>query len=555
MIVNKHFALFFIFLSSYSFCMAQDLPVGFPVVEEALRRNQLQGDFDKGISFNIKPIKTGDLNIQDEIDGFQKEKPKKASVFRFVPVRNTLQYNHKRPYGWGNGLMIPNAGFQNYTSLGVFVNLKYLRIQFQPEYVVAQNLNYNGFSGQFEDKVNNLRYVYWNAGDFPERFGEGIYSVFGWGQSKVSGVYGAFELGVSTQNIGWGPGQFNALTIGNNATGFPHVTLNTIKPAKTFLGNVEMQLIIGTLKDSQLAPSQIPELNNRFFNEFSGDTKYLNAFSISYNPKWLPNLFVGVSRTYQQYNGMRGKEFRDYFPVLDPFQKSRVGFDQDLEGKDQQVTVSGRYVNRLARTEIYAEYGKRDHSYNWREFILNPDHARAFIFGFIKLFELPNFSRKLQIRGELTHQQESVNRYIRYSGLIGGLTWHTHFIARGFSNDGQALGVGAGVGSNVQTMEFSFVKKLNKLGILAERLANHQDFYYKAFGQQSERNPWVDLSLGLLFDQQWKNMLISSKLQFIHGKNYQWQLSEYSTPEFPSGQNKFSFFAKLDLIYFINIMN
>ncbi|MEX2567768.1 MAG: capsule assembly Wzi family protein [Cyclobacteriaceae bacterium] len=525
------------------------MPVGFPAFEEALRRKQLEGSIEKNISFNIKPIDLSHVTYADDWLGVPQENTEPGLFFTLLLFRNTIQHNVNRPYGWGNGLMIPNVGFQNYSTMGAYVKLNFLRIQFQPEFVFAQNSEYVGFSDQFDDKVNIERYVYWNAGDFPERFGEGVYSKFWWGQSKISATLGAFELGASTQNIWWGPGQFNTLTIGNNAPGFPHLTFNTIKPAKTFLGNVELQLIMGTLKESQLPPSQIPDLNDRFFNKFSGDHKYLNGFSISYNPKWLPNLFLGLSRTYQQYNEMRGKAFRDWWPVLDPFQKTEIGFNRDAEGKDQQVTVFGRYLIQEANGEIYLEFGKRDHSYNWREFILNPDHARAYLFGFNKLFNIPNYSKKVQIRGEITHQQESVNRYVRYQGLAGGLTWHTHFIARGFSNQGQALGVGTGVGSNVQTIEFSLIEKLNKMGILLERLANHQDFYYRAFGLQKERKPWVDLSLGLLFDQQWDKLLVSSKVQLIQGLNYQWLLQPNSTPEFPKGKNLFSVHGQLSIIY------
>ncbi|MFC4872841.1 capsule assembly Wzi family protein [Negadavirga shengliensis] len=542
-----------IFVSFHTF--AQNLRTGSGAFEEGLRRKQLLGEIDSDVSLNIRPLAYSYLAngkfifLETESEQGKKQHKIFKKKLTLFPVQNSVLINTHRPYGWGNGLMIPNVGLQNFTTLGGHAKLLFLNVQLQPEFVIAQNLAYPGFPDTFDEGVTRTRFLYWNSGDFPERFGEGVYSKLWWGQSKLTAEYGAFELGVSTQNIWWGPGQFNTLTIGNNAPGFPHLTLNTIKPAKTFLGNLEMQLILGNLIESQLPPTQFNELNSKFFKEFSGDDKYLNGFSISYNPKWIPNLFLGVSRTYQQYNTMRGGSFRDWFPVIDPLQKTRVGFDRDSEGKDQQVTVFGRYLNQQANAEIYVEYGKRDHSYNWREFILNPDHARAFLMGFNKIFGLSEYARNIQIRGEITHQQESVNRYVRYWGLLGGLTWHTHYIARGFTNYGQPLGVGTGVGSNAQTLEFSLVEKLNKMGILLERVANHQDFYYRAFGQQQERQPWVDLSLGLLFDHQWDNLLVSSKLQFINGLNYQWQLTPDSTPEFPSGDHKFAFMGQVHVIY------
>ena len=116
-------------------------------------------------------------------------------------------------------------------------------------------------------------------------------------------------------------------------------------------------------------------------------------------------------------------------------------------------------------------------------------------------------------------------------------------------NYGEALGVGAGVGSNVQTLEISQVKRFNKRGILLERLANNQDFFYRAFGQNPEKKPWIDLSVGLLWDQQFDRMILSGKAQFITGFNYQWQSEGVSTEDYPNGKNIVSFYGNLNLLY------
>ncbi|MEP2348437.1 MAG: capsule assembly Wzi family protein [Algoriphagus sp.] len=448
--------------------------------------------------------------------------------------------------------MIPNPGFQTYFSGGVEVKYKFINLTLRPELALAQNKGFETKLDQFTNTEISSKYVYWNRGDFPERFGAGWVVNPWWGQSKLSFQYGAFEIGAATENIWWGPGQFNALTFSNNAPGFPHLTLNTTKPAKTLIGNFETQLIIGKLNNSDYDPSQYPELNSEYFRPFSGDWRYLNALMLSYNPKWIPGLFVGFTRTFQQYRESMGTGFLAYFPVFEGITKVNYGFDNDSNGQDQQISVFGRYVIPKSKTELYFEFGRRDHALNWREFTLNPEHARAYILGFIQLFDLPTASKMIQVRGEMTQQQESINRYIRYQGLGGGSTWHTHGLARGFTNYGQPLGVGIGVGSNVQTLEFSLVEGVDKMGIQLERLANNQDFYYKAQLQDTERKPWVDLSLGFLYDKKFDRLLLSSKLQIIHARNYQWQLAPESTPDFPKGENLTSFLAQTSLIYFWN---
>jgi hypothetical protein len=531
----------------------QTISAGDPVMEEALRRKQLTGDFDSTVSFSLRPINIGFVSREAIFQGKGYVEPplerRPKTAFVMLPIRNTLAFHSKRPYGWGNSLMVPNVGLQNYFTAGVSVGFHFLTIQLQPEFTVAQNKPYAGFPNDFSNRINRERFHYWNVGDFPERFGENGEVRVWWGQSKVSINFGSFETGISTGNIWWGPGQFNSLTFSNNAQGFPHLTVNTTRPAKTSIGTFEGQLIAGRLENSLLEPSQHPELNERYFRAFNGDWRYLNAITLSYQPKWVPGLTVGFSRTFQQYSEYINGRFREYIPIFDAFQKTEVGFDKDGEGRDQQATVFSRLFVPGAKAEIYFEYGRRDHSYNWREFIINPDHARAYLLGFSKVIGLRKPNTYVQVRGEMTQQQESINRYIRYEGLGGGLSWHTHYNSRGFVNYGEALGVGIGTGSNVQTLEFAYVEGLKKYGIRLERLANHQDFFYRAFGSDPERKPWVDWSVGFLWDFKWEGLVMGSTIQLIQGENYQWQLRKGSSPEFPMGKDIFNVAAEGHLIY------
>ena len=371
-----------------------------------------------------------------------------------------------------------------------------------------------------------------------------------WGQSKATLQFGFLETGISTENIWWGPGQFSALTFSNNARSFPHLTLRSRRPAKTFLGTFEGELIAGRIEDSGIDPSQNSVLNDQYFFRFSGDYKYLNALTITYQPKWTPGMSFGFTRTYQQYSAQMGNTFSDYLPVFEPFQKTVYGFDRDAEGRDQQFTFFGRWAIPKGKAEVYFEYGRRDHAFNWREAILNPEHARAYLVGFQKLWSTSVPGRFFQVRSELLQQQESINRIIRYAGLGGGYTWHTHGQARGFTNFGEALGTGPGVGSNVQTIEFAMIEGVNKKGVVFERLANHQDTYYTAFGNfNSGVDPWIDLILGILWDHQWDQVILSTRSQVIHSLNYQWQTAPSISKEFNTGNNLWAFFGQVHLIY------
>lgn len=520
--------------------LAQEFPIGFANTLEVNRRQQL-----------LEPT-FSDASLLGSPDSISSK-----LHFEVLPLYLISKLNNKRSYGINDFLLIPGVGFQQYASTGVVAKWKFITLQLQPEVAFSQNKKYQGFPDSFNVSITKDKFYHWNNGDYPERFGDDSYTKVWWGQSKLTASVGAFEIGVSTQNVWWGPGQWNSLTFSNNAQGFAHLTLNTTKPAKTFLGNFETQLIMGKLNSSGFASSQDDNLNELYFKPLSNDWRYLNALMISYNPKWGPNFFIGFGRTFQVYNSNRGNLFSDWFPVFEAFQKDKFvengsTVDFDLNGRDQQIAIFGRYMIPKARAEIYFEYGKRDHAYNWREFILNPEHARAYIFGFNKLFDSPFPNKLIQIRGEVTQQQESINRIVRYSGLGGRYSWHMHSQARGFTNYGQALGVGSGQGANVQIIEFSLVEKYNKMGIVFERLENNQGFYYRSFYEPSERKPWVDLSIGFLFDKKFDKLLLSSKVQLIRAHNYQWQLAPGSTADFPSGENMTSFLAQTSLIYFWN---
>jgi len=551
--MNRH-TLYFYFLIFLPVCViqAQETAFGNQTLDEFQRRKIFNDTVTNCTGWMLRTASASVEDLFYQRDSLSRNK--KVFDYALLPIYFNTRLDGKRPFVGGEYGMIPARGAQTFLSTGFQARFSILHIQLQPELVTAQNLAFPGFPDTFSSGTIGARFSYWNTGDTPERFGNSTYSKAFWGQSSISLRVGAFELSAGTKNIWWGPGQWNTLIFSNNAPGFPHISLNTSKPAKTFLGSFEGQVLIGRLESSNQAPTQIEELNSGYFSSLNSDWRYLNALMLSYSPKWIPGLSFGYARTYQYYNAERPKDLKGWLPVLEPMAKEKLFSNgnsviYDDRRQSQQISIFGRYKMTKARAEVYFQFGRRDHALNWREFTMTPEHARAYQVGFIKLAGLSGTVKFLQIRGEITHQQESVNRYLRYD-LGGGLTWHTHGQVRGFTNYGQPMGVGIGTGSNVQTLEVSLVEKWDKLGILFERLENNQDFYYRAFGQQGERKPWIDWSTALIWNTSYKDLLIFARLQGTYARNYQWGLSETSTPEFPASQNLFSIHSQVNLIYF-----
>jgi hypothetical protein len=546
---NNRFLLYFlrgIGLSSFLALIfsiqsiAQNLPANQPILEEYIRRSQLLSK-NSSFSFLSRPISLADSLLTESVSYSMKLASSSEANFwksqvSLLPIFLATQVGPGSPYPEASKFLVAK-GLQQWISTGVYASLGPFSLQLQPEWIIAQNKNYD--FGQ--SKAAGIEYI--------EQFGQGAYSSSRllFGQSSLRANWGAFSLGVSSENIWWGPGQYNSLLFSNNAFGFYHLTLNTRKPAKTFLGSFEGQILMGKLENFI-----------SFEREGKEDWRYLNGITLSYQPKWIPGFYVGFSRVFQQYSSFNNQTWAYYFPIFEPFQKvklidpnSGVFDSSEYDGRlqSQQLTGFARMVIPKAKAEVYFEYGRRDHAVDWREFLLNPEHARAYILGFKKLISLPN-QAFLQVNGEILQQQESINILTRY-GPAGGASWASHGIRQGFTQRGQMLGPGVGPSSNVQTLESSWVKGMKKIGVRWERINRHQDLYVKLFNDPSENGRWVDYSARLLGDWQWKNLIVSSSVNLIYSLNLNWSLDSNSTSDFPSGRREFYTQSQVNLIYLL----
>ncbi|MFX8805488.1 capsule assembly Wzi family protein, partial [Acinetobacter baumannii] len=73
-------------------------------------------------------------------------------------------------------------------------------------------------------------------------------------------------VGISSENLWWGPGIYNSLLMSNNAPGFWHLTFNSRKPLKTPIGDFEWQLIGGKLVEDTSALLEIKNLTTNYYN-------------------------------------------------------------------------------------------------------------------------------------------------------------------------------------------------------------------------------------------------------------------------------------------------
>lgn len=507
---------------------AQTIAVGLPVLEDYYRRQQLLGKVDSAISFSIRPITAQALEQHRYLHYPDESRTDVVwqsgdghGFLQLLPVVWQNQLNTAYPYGWNDGPMIPARGLQTYVSTGFFAKYRWLSIQFRPELVSAQNRVYEGIGG--EAGPDRAWYSYFgNKIDLPERFGNGSYTRAYLGQSSIRLTLDPISVGFSTENLWWGPGLHNAILMSNTAPGFAHVTLNTSKPIKTYIGSFEFQIVGGHLEKSGYPPSLLGDTatHHQYERTKPEGWRYLSGINLTYQPKWTPGLSFGFIRTYNINQQDMGRGLKYYAPFLEPFSKSKVETDSNSSDhipSDQMLSFYFRYVVPKANVEFYGEYAKNDHNWDKRDGMGQIDHTRAYTFGLRKLVPLHNrWGGYLQLAGEMTQVAVTNTRAIR-----SGAPWYVHHqVSDGYTNRGQLLGAGIGPGGNSQTVQVSWLDGLKQLGVQVQRLVHDEDYavtYVKDF-----RRNWVDASIAGYGSWDYKQFIFNAHLQYIHAYNYQY---------------------------------
>ena len=497
------------FFPVFLFCLlcsiavdAQTLPVGlFESTEEAFRRQQLLVKDTTGVSYMVRPI-----NVAPKKEG-------KMIIFP-LPLVWKNQFNSHHPYGMNDGSMIASKGYQTQLSGGFFAKAGPVSIQFRPEVVYAENNDYTEIQERIHGDRFTLAYAdFSNSIDLPSRVGDGPYSKFDWGQSNIRVTFDPVSVGLSNENLWWGPGSRSSLVMSNNAAGFKHLTLNTSKPVKTAIGSFEAQIIAGRLENSGVA-----KLEGELYTEKPDDWRYINAMIFTYQPKWVPGLFIGFDRSFVVYNKDMGNGFSDYLPIFSSGTKKNLDavgpngeHTEDQRKRDQYFSAFARWVLPESKAEIYGQFGRNDFPWDIRDALSEPEHSRAYIVGFKKLVSLIPKDTYIQFGVELTQMEGSNTGKIRAQPV-----WYKHrLVPAGYTNKGQVLGAGIGPDANLQSFEVSWINGLKRIGLRFENLTNNASL-------SSFDKKWWDLSFAGKFDWNWKDFLLSSQVAYVRSVNYQY---------------------------------
>jgi hypothetical protein len=537
---------YFILMAGFCFFLehaliAQTLPLNVPLSREMVQRGQLSGIIPVKRSGNLWPASyrsmfSFDLGVNMDTV--------KNSFFSFMPlpVVSKQRITSRHPDGMNDGIMIPAKGFQTYWSAGLFLKAGPIEIQAMPEYVYAQNASFEEESFSYGPNNNNLYRAFMGSIDVPVKFGNEPYKKFGYGQSSVKLAVGPLAAGLSNENIWWGPGRNNAIMMSNNAPGFLHATFLTRKPLVTPIGNIEFEVIGGYLRPSEFTGKSVKKV-------------YLNSGMISFQPRFLPGLSGGLTRSFLQ-QPEKYSSWRGYMPVLSGITKvSLGGTEEDKIQRNQLLSVFARYLLPKSQAEFYFEFGKEDHNWDLRDIILEYAHSRVYLWGFRKLIPLNvGKNQYLKLDAEISNFRKPLMTANRNNGLFSAVDIYSYGSLNGYTLQGQYIGAGIGSGGSQALLEISWIKGMKRIGLMADRRVHEADYSDGSWPGNTQFR-WVDLSVTPVVDWDFNRFLLHFTARNVRSLNYRHQftprLNESGESTF-KGKGKYNLLAELQVAYFLH---
>ena len=481
------------------------MAVGYSNFDDNIRDLQLMAKFQPEQSLTQRPyILTSKLGydsllsfIDPEFENHGHLVEKKHTDIQLLPINFLQKYNSHHPYGWNDGPLSFSKGYQFVGSGGVYMRWRNIHLTLMPEFFKTASDPYETSLawGQRTSALNKLIM----------------------GQSSLRMDLGPLSIGLSSQNLWLGPGKFSSLLMSNNAQGFNHFSVGSNKPLKTPIGSFEFNIIGGTLTANA---TQVYE-NKNLKVSYPGLNRYLNILSLTYNPLFFKNLFIGFNRGFQLFSQEKpSSNLQNYYLIaLKPLFRNQ--YKDDDVPIDQLLSGFVKYVFPKENAEIYYEYGWNDGSSNLRDLNLEVAHAAASIFGLRKITYL-NSSSYLTFEAEATKMAQSPGYLQRNAG-----NWYEHgLIHDGYTNENQIMGAGSGFGNNIQTIGISWNKGWSKYGIKFQHIAqqpiriiSNNDWLNLYLGKVD----WHDYSYGVVVKHKYKKLLFNLNIDWVHSNNYMWQ--------------------------------
>jgi hypothetical protein len=309
--------------------------------------------------------------------------------------------------------------------------------------------------------------------DLPLRFGPRPITTATWGQSTLAMTSSFGEIGVSHEVRWWGPGRRNALLLGNQHQGFPHVYLETERRLGS-TARVRLELLNGQLRES-------PFFDTIATNDRRGITAVQLAFMFRGGGT---GFSVGLQRMVLReqraglFDAFRHVETDDGRPTA--------------AGAQQAAGAFARYSASEGRSEAWVEWLRFEEPVSLRDALEYPGRSQGYTAG---LAWLP--AQRTRVEAEFTNLEPDASHRRRpiapsYAGTR---------VPQGFTNRGRPLGAAIGPGSSSQWLALDhFRDRGTRYGAYLQRVRWHNAYRRDARLDAANRED-VSLIVGVRADR------------------------------------------------------
>ena len=377
-------------------------------------------------------------------------------VLDWVPATLSVTANSAYPSGANDGAMWQGKGVSAQLGVGLQFEWGILSAAFVPGVAWQQNA---AFPILPTGRPGDLAYAnpyYGDALDVPQRFGDANFWTVTPGQSYVQLAYGGVGIGVSTENLWWGPGQRNTLLMSNDANGFPHAYLGTVRPVDIWIGNIEVDLWFGRLERS------------KYF--YTQDHAWLGAVTADLEVRWVRGLYVGAVAVNVS---------------------SQLSGGGDERSSNTLVGLYGRWVFPPAGVEVYGEWTREDAWISVYDLSKELDHSAGYTLGLQKVFLGSDYW--VRVLAEIT--DDDIPRGSR-DWRPNPTSYYVHGGNTNYTNGGQILGSAIGPGGSTQYLGVDVLTPSGWYGGWLER-TRRNDVWFMAHSTDNE--PDVELAMGLRY--------------------------------------------------------
>lgn len=280
----------------------------------------------------------------------------------FFSFKSEFYFNDNAPNQENMDVRYFGKGLSYFNSFQIGWLGKYVSITAEPYILNSQNKSIKLYSRDEPYKYLNDRIL----------TSRESFSRHGFRNAHLFIHYKGLGVGISNENMWWGPGIHSSLSMTNNTVGFPHYSIGTIKELKWKKIGFQGKYTIATI-------DQNIEVDNSYFTSAAAAITFYTS----------PIITLGVTRNYMS-GGINGNVswtfkdaskiiFEDFF--LENLKSKKYTTNRGGDVFDQTLTGFMSLLFPKSKFKIYMELGFNDNRQNLWDFVIHPDHSIATIIG------------------------------------------------------------------------------------------------------------------------------------------------------------------------------